>query len=235
MLISRCVHMTYDLEGCFVKDGSNGYQAQWDDPCGGTAITACMELVSGVWQPDHDTLVGTESCVPDSICCKYNLTDDIWVPILRFNSYSTLGELSAACCEEEGYCNSCLTSPPVYIELTFAGILNCSDYNSCTICNTTFVLELSYNDIYCNWHYSDANVTIDLALYSTDPHLAIKMSNASTSYPYFWYGIHTNHAECILDTPDTNAINNDLAYSLCGNPPYYGIGCDGNVTIDWNP
>jgi hypothetical protein len=252
--------MAYDLEGCFEKDGSNGYQAHWTNPCGGADITACMELVSGVWQPQSTTTVGTVPCTPDSICCKS--TANGWVPVLRFNSYDTLAELVTGCCSSE--CTTSVpcfgSSGPAYIDITFSNITECSGHTYSP--NGTYTLELyavlddaSY--WYATWIYGGATgfaVNVSLIYDKTVMDFRIyveyvyrESNDPVTDHWYFRSGYafcDDGHTDCCGNTYTYQYIvtcsgiegpfSNCLEIGSCSNSGISG-GYGGTATIDYSP
>jgi hypothetical protein len=253
--------MAYDLEGCFEKDGSNGYQAHWTDPCGGADITACMELVSGVWQPNHLITIGSVPCTPDSICCKK--TDTGWIPVLRFNSYSNLSDVIAGCC-------ACTTSTPcfgdtgpAYIDVTFSGITECAGHAYSP--NATYTLELAgVTDDASSWNtvwvypggssYLGFYVMFALIYDKTvmDFRIYVEYSYRESNDPvtdhwYFRSGYafcDDGHTDCCGNTYIYHYIvacsgiegpfNNCLEIGSCSNSGISG-GYGGTATIDYSP
>jgi hypothetical protein len=235
--------MAYDLEGCFVKDGSNGYQAHWTDPCGGADITACMELVSGVWQPSHLVTIGSIPCTPGSICCKK--TDTGWVPILRYNDYSTLEQLASGCCNQ---CDACFTSTPQYIEVTVSGVTICNT-TSCggyTV-NSTFTLEYMDTGPYdpCTWVlYPTGGNGINMVVALMSGKFAINMYCLIDGSGPSIFSIFLECNPCTLDDPPLT-VDNPCTLD-CQEEVYYATQCSSNdnictnskggtITINWAP
>ncbi len=85
--------MAYEFCGLFEKNG-DVHRPYWTDPCGGANITSIMELTSGFYRP---VKVDVGTCTPDDTYNKI-VSGEIQ-PVLKFNAYASLVELTAGCCE----------------------------------------------------------------------------------------------------------------------------------------
>ena len=233
--------MAYSINGCMDKDG----EGLWFPNFGGICqqqLNGCMKNSAGAWLPILEG--GIRACTDDKHGCM-EIVGDAWQPKITYDEYDTLNELTTDCCCTCGnaVCDWDEYRAPSQIEITFSGILLCSDDSSSPM-NGTWVLthclhdggscanEIYYScsdDYGCCWSYDVSGITLYVILWAnySPPLLSIYVPGVVQNH-----FLYQQDFTCPPDSAADGPFANENEHGDCG-PGILAYG--GTATINWSP